>query len=663
MSWTIPARLPRTRLRRRLALLSAGVVAVAGLTALPAASANAAAGSTGAGAGLIYITTNGPGDTEMFDTVTDTVVGTVISGTQGTNQLSGGVAESPDGRTTYVANATIGTVSVIDNATDTVTATLPAGSGPWAMAVSADGATLYVGDTASSSIAVIDLATGAITATIPAGSTPSQSIALSPDGTSLYVANGWPDTATVIDTRTDTVTAIITLGAPELRLVPWGVAFAPGGATAYVVAGNGDFGSLSVIDTATRTLTATVPMGSAAEAVAVSPTGAFAYVANELDNTLSILDTRTDTVTSTIPVGNGPQSIVFSPNGATAYVANTFDGADGRSGSLSIIDTATQTLTRTVPLPAMPLQLALAPGAPTSTALSIAPADNVLAGSPVMLTAAVTPALAGTVQFYDDAAPLGGPVPVNSGTAVYTSSALTPGDHALAAVFSPADAGNEVSRAAPATLHITPTGFAIDLQMTANGAGAVTTAPFSTLGPRLLVAYVSSDGPAGRQSATVSGAGLTWTLVARANRKDTGTAEIWQARATGALTGATVTSTPSARGYDQSLTVLAYTGAAGIGASAATGKNTGAPAVTLTTTAPGSRVFGVGEDFSHAAVPAPATGQTMIAQQIDPTPGESFWVQNYTAAIAAAGTPVTVNDTAPTTDVWNLAAAEILPAR
>jgi hypothetical protein len=57
------------------------------------------------------------------------------------------------------------------------------------------------------------------------------------------------------------------------------------------------------------------------------------------------------------------------------------------------------------------------------------------------------------------------------------------------------------------------------------------------------------------QSATVSGAGLNWTLVSRANVQF-GTAEVWAATATAPLSKVTVTSTESKTGYHRSLTVL-----------------------------------------------------------------------------------------------------------
>jgi len=107
----------------------------------------------------------------------------------------------------------------------------------------------------------------------------------------------------------------------------------------------------------------------------------------------------------------------------------------------------------------------------------------------------------------------------------------------------------------------------VDLVLFKDGRGTVTTAAFSTAAANeLLLAFVSSDGPSGSaQTATVSGAGLTWTRVARANVR-AGTSEIWKASAPSPLANVTVTSVPSRSGYDQSLTVVALGGAAGTGA-------------------------------------------------------------------------------------------------
>ena len=266
----------------------------------------------------------------------------------------------------------------------------------------------------------------------------------------------------------------------------------------------------------------------------------------------------------------------------------------------------------------------------------------------------------GTLTGYTATASPGGETCTTTGATACTITGLADGTTYSITVVAQTTAGYS-GASTPVTVVPAAPQLAIDQVTTRNGTSTVTTAPFTTTGPRLLVAFTSSDGGAAKQATTVTGAGLTWTLVKRANTKG-GTAEIWTAQATGPLTNATVTSIPKAAGYDQSLTVVAFTGASGIGASASAGKSGGVPTVSVSTTQPGSWVFGVGEDYTNAIARTLGANQSLIGQWVDPGPGETFWVQDETAPTPVTGTAVTINDTAPKGDSWNLAAAEILPA-
>jgi hypothetical protein len=194
----------------------------------------------------------------------------------------------------------------------------------------------------------------------------------------------------------------------------------------------------------------------------------------------------------------------------------------------------------------------------------------------------------------------------------------------------------------------------------ANGTGTVTTAAFNTSMPDTLVAFVSSDGPsgAGQQTVTVSGAGLTWTLAKRTNSQS-GDAEIWTATSATPLNNVTVKSTPSSGGYNQALTVVAFAHAAGVGATASGAASTGAPTVSVTTTAALSWVYAVGHDWDQAIARTTGSNQTIVSQWVNTSTGDTAWVQSTTTPTAPAGTLVTLNDTSPTTDRWDLAAIEI----
>jgi len=207
-----------------------------------------------------------------------------------------------------------------------------------------------------------------------------------------------------------------------------------------------------------------------------------------------------------------------------------------------------------------------------------------------------------------------------------------------------------------------PSSLAVDQVISADGSGTLTTKTFSTLtAGEVLIAFVASDGPSfGGQALTISGAGLTWTLVQRANTQ-AGDAEIWKATAAARLSNVTVSSTQTRGGFDQSLTIVAFTGASGIGSSATGNGASGAPSLTLTTTKAGAFVYGVGQDWDRALSRSLSAGQTMVHEWVDTGTRDTYWVQALTGAAGPAGTSVQLGVTAPTADRWNFAIVEIVP--
>src|SRR5258708_31070876 len=51
----------------------------------------------------------------------------------------------------------------------------------------------------------------------------------------------------------------------------------------------------------------------------------------------------------------------------------------------------------------------------------------------------------------------------------------------------------------------------------------------------------------------------------------------------------------------------------------------------------------------------------MVDQYLDSV-GDTYWVQRQSGSTAVSGTSVTINDTAPTSDRYNLSLVEVLPA-
>src|ERR1700730_16395281 len=100
--------------------------------------------------------------------------------------------------------------------------------------------------------------------------------------------------------------------------------------------------TVSVIDTANDSVGATIPVGGAPDTAAVSPDGAYVYVACE-SGVVSVISTASNSVVATIPVGTGAADIVaFSPDGTRAYVAHYY------GGTTSVIDTASKSVVATI---------------------------------------------------------------------------------------------------------------------------------------------------------------------------------------------------------------------------------------------------------------------------------------------------------------------------
>ncbi len=293
-------------------------------------------------------------------------------------------------------------------------------------------------------------------------------------------------------------------------------------------------------------------------------------------------------------------------------------------------------------------------------------AGQIVSGTVQVSASAHDEAAIEKVQFYLDGKPLGAPLTAAPWAISWNTKEAINAGHTLSVSMTDA-MGRTVSSSNVAVKVENPAVespcFVMDANVTVNGRGLVTTPLFTTAqAGEQLFAFVSTDGPSGsgRQTATVSGAGLTWTLVKRANSRS-GDAEIWTATTIGPLSGVSVSSTPAVGGFDQTLTVISMQMSKGAGASAAAGASSGEPTVSLKTTEGGSLVFAVGHDWTAATARTLGSGQVMLHQYLDTASGDTTWTQ-YTGAITgAAGQTVTMNDTAPTKDEWDLAAVEVRP--
>jgi len=200
-----------------------------------------------------------------------------------------------------------------------------------------------------------------------------------------------------------------------------------------------------------------------------------------------------------------------------------------------------------------------------------------------------------------------------------------------------------------------------------SSATSVTTQSFSTTASNeLLLAFISADYSSGASTTVtnLSGAGLTWQLVLRTNAQS-GTAEIWRAFAAAPLGGVSVTTTVS-QPAASSVTIVSFigvdtsgtNGSGAIGATRSANAASGAPTASLVTTRNNSWVVGVGTDWDAPVSRTLGPNQVMVHQYMPPV-GDTYWVQRMVGVTATAGTTVTINATAPTTDRYKLIIVEV----
>ncbi|WP_051580825.1 serine/threonine-protein kinase [Pseudonocardia acaciae] len=259
-------------------------------------------------------------------------------------------AVAPDGRFAYVLNRDPQLISVLDTASNRVTATIPVPAGPPRfVAFAPDGARAYVTiyderDTVNL-LAVVDTATNRVLANVPVDRRPFAAT-VSPDQRTVWVSSHDTGLVDVLDTASNAVIRRIQV-APN----PHWVAFATAVNRVYVA--NHESNLLSVVDPVTYAVVTTIRVGTSPHSVAVSPDGRRVSVVNFDSNTVSVVDTATNQVVATIPVGRNPQYIGYAPDGRVAYTANADDK------TITVIDMTRNAVTATLPTGGEPTSIAL----------------------------------------------------------------------------------------------------------------------------------------------------------------------------------------------------------------------------------------------------------------------------------------------------------------
>jgi YVTN family beta-propeller protein len=248
-----------------------------------------------------------------------------------TSELPASVADIP--ARVYVPNERDYTISVIDPATMSVIATLPAGILPEHVGPDWDLSRLYVSNYFSTELTVLDPRTGTLLSPVTAPL--AYNLYFTPDGSKAVVMAEEYSRMDFYDRRTWQL----------LRQVPIPFAgidhadFSAGGR--YLLATTEYAGVLVKVDTVTMEIIGSLWVGGSPVDVKLSPDGSVFYVANQFRHGVSIIDPVAMREIGFLPTGRGAHGMAVSRDTRWLYVTNRL------AGTISVMDFATRAIIAT----------------------------------------------------------------------------------------------------------------------------------------------------------------------------------------------------------------------------------------------------------------------------------------------------------------------------
>jgi YVTN family beta-propeller protein len=300
----------------------------------------------------LFVPTNAPTDRLSAPVEPDLIVLGSVAVRQGP---IGDIAVNSDGTTLAVTNFGANSVSLIDTAHLTVSATVAVSGEPFAAAVADDRAYVSTGAASYDSVSVIDTVTESVTATHPLAFTIT-GVAAAPDGKHVFVSRTARDHVdlAVIDTTSDRVdTIVIATGA---GITADALQVSPDGLRVYVATSDAYGGGLVVVDVEACRVVRTVPIGSPIRDLALSPDGAVAYVLgydHVTGGVVDVLDTTTDDIAARIALGGSPIQVTLSANGTRAFVVD--------HDEVAVVCTITNVFVDSITVGAQPSSVAASP--------------------------------------------------------------------------------------------------------------------------------------------------------------------------------------------------------------------------------------------------------------------------------------------------------------
>ncbi|MEO0076056.1 MAG: T9SS type A sorting domain-containing protein [candidate division WOR-3 bacterium] len=253
----------------------------------------------------------------------------------------------------YCANIGSNTVTIIDNWSNAVIATIRVGQEPCAFAYNSTNNKIYCANQKSNDVSIIDGTTNEVINTIPVGTGPS-ALVYNPVNNKIYCANANSNNVSVIDGVTNNVVATIDVGLYPKTLLYNSI-------NNKIYCANMDSENITVIDGLTNSIITTIPIGKTPVSMCYNSTNNKIYCASWSNGRIHIIDGATDQVIDSIIYGNsGPQSLVYFHLTNQIYYVN-FTG-----DNIKVIDGVTNSVITTIQFPfgARPYALAVGSGDP-----------------------------------------------------------------------------------------------------------------------------------------------------------------------------------------------------------------------------------------------------------------------------------------------------------
>lgn len=219
------------------------------------------------------------------------------------------VALSADGSQAYTANQGGSSLSIVNVATATVTATVPLPSEGFNVLADPGSSRVYV-TTSSGMLQVVDAGTRTVVAQTAAGAA-SNGLALDRTAGRLYVSSISAGTVVAVNINTNAVVRTYSVSASPQRL-----ALSSDGAKLYVA---NESNGLDILDVTTGARTVVAGVDPQAVGLALSPDGKVVYVTNPPRGKLQIVDLATLQVTTLTGLAS-PRNVAFGLSGAAALV-------------------------------------------------------------------------------------------------------------------------------------------------------------------------------------------------------------------------------------------------------------------------------------------------------------------------------------------------------